>query len=85
VADLPDYLNARGGTSVVSQGGAYFKARYAALREELPASKAFPDQQQCLYCVRFSPNAAGGVQWIAYGGAAGLVRVQRLSFHVRGL
>jgi hypothetical protein len=72
----------QGGASLVGQGGMYFKQRYSELREELLPSRAFPDVPQCLYCVRFSSNAAGGAQWVAYGGAAGLVRVQRLSFHV---
>jgi hypothetical protein len=85
VSSLPDFVNVHGGTSLVGQGGVYFRQRYSELREELPPGRAFADDQQCLYCVKFSPNMYGGTQWLAYGGAGGLVRVQKLSFHVRGV
>jgi hypothetical protein len=84
ISNLPDFINVRGGTSLVAQGGVYYKQRYSELREELPPGRAFADEQQCLYCVRFSPNVYGGTLWLAYGGAGGLVRVQKLSFSARG-
>ena len=50
------------------------------------ATSELTDEQQTLYCCRFGPATeavAGGPQpsvlWLAYGGTAGLLRLQRLS------